>query len=234
MRLLLSFGWNLVSTSQRKGLLNPDSLSVYLFGVQLVQHAVSSVSKAPFSLDVRKVCLSCLLSALFVFLKTRTCPFPGRMKTCLNTEFFIFREVPPNLKNEAKNVMISVERHGEMRQGIRAGSSFDPQEKTTEVSFPRIFFATLSSEISFSFSPTIVTCTRALNFRFQIFKKNSSQKQTAVILTIFYRNMALEFEKLSDEDLASHRAKIISIIQEFQFLKNNEAVILLVLVGLCW
>ena len=28
---------------------------------------------------------------------------PGRIKTCLFTEFFIFREVPPSLKNEAKN-----------------------------------------------------------------------------------------------------------------------------------
>ena len=29
--------------------------------------------------------------------------FPGRITTCLYTEFFIFREVPHNLKNEAKN-----------------------------------------------------------------------------------------------------------------------------------
>ena len=42
----------------------------------------------------------------------------------------------------------------------RAGSSFDHQEKTTKVGFPQFFFAVLSSEISFSFSPTIVTRTR--------------------------------------------------------------------------
>ena len=34
--------------------------------------------------------------------------------------------------------------------------------------------------------------------------------------------MALEFEKLSEEDLASHRAKIISIIQEFQFFISSK------------
>ena len=63
--------------------------------------------------------------------------------------------------------MISVERHGEMRQGIKAGSSFDTQEKTTEVGFPRIFFAALSSEISFSFSPTIVTRTNVIPWAYK-------------------------------------------------------------------
>ena len=35
--------------------------------------------------------------------QTRTSLSPCRIKTCLYTEFFIFREVPPNLRNEAKN-----------------------------------------------------------------------------------------------------------------------------------
>ena len=69
-----------------------------------------------------KSCQLCLV--IIVLGKLGHAWVPGRIKTCLYTEFFIFREVPHNLKNEAKNVMISVERHGEMRQGTKCGSEF--------------------------------------------------------------------------------------------------------------
>ena len=89
--------------------------------------------------------------------QTRTSLSPGRIKTCLYTEFFIFREVPPNLKNEAKNMTISVERHGEMRQGSTSESKFDFKRRRRKKGF--FLSCRVNYEISFSLEPTTVTRT---------------------------------------------------------------------------
>ena len=62
--------------------------------------------------------------------------------------------------------MISVEKHGEMRQGTKSGSEFKLKKRRRKSVFRCIAASVPRIEISFSLSPTKTTRSRGLNLNY--------------------------------------------------------------------